>query len=125
MDSKAKLVASAVTICAALVILSLQGCLSEISTAPPSSIGDESRTDEESSEKNIRRQPTILRAEVAVPPVPEMPDERPSSYGASDFRFANDVMPVRGNPAGYPAPNPHIADLLPIPSLDAPPLNQR
>jgi len=117
MDWKAKLVTSAVTICAALVVVSLQGCMSGTSTAPATSIGDKSRSDEESTEKEVRRQPTILRAEVATPPTAELSEEGTKFFSASDFRSANEILPVAGNP--------QIADLLPVPSLDGPPRNQR
>jgi hypothetical protein len=126
MELKAKLVSSAVTICAALVVLFLQGCLSEISSVPPTAIGEGFQLEQESSEKEVLRQPTILRAEVAAPPTASVADEQirlEQRPGGPDLEFR--VGPESDPQAGIPAVDSHIADLLPLPSLDHPPVNQR
>lgn len=126
MKWKAKPVTSTLAICAVLGIISLPGCQSESATAPPASIGQESKLDFQASEKEVLRQPTILRAEVAAPPAAPLPggglgDDWSSGGPVPDARFSSLTLPG----AAIPAADPHIADLLPLPSLDAPPLNQR
>jgi hypothetical protein len=121
MNWKAKLVASTVTAIAVLVLTSLQGCLSAVSKAPASSIVDESRPNGETSEKEVRHQPTILRAEAAVPPVSDRPADSSVGVAESDAPFNRSASPG----AGIHSAHAQIADLLPIPSLDAPPPNQR
>ena len=117
MNLNAKLVASTVTLGAALVILSLQGCFSSKSELPAGSIVDESPQDTASAEKEVRRQPTILRAEVAAPPISGRCADAFSDSAVPNTQFGEDNTPL--------AASHHIADLLPIPSLDAPPPNQR
>ena len=117
MNLNSKLVATTVTVCAALVILSLQGCFSSESELPAGSIVDESPQDTASAEKAVRRQPTILRAEVAAPPISGRSADAFSDSAVHNTQFGEETSP--------PGASHHIADLLPIPSLDAPPPNQR
>jgi hypothetical protein len=121
MNWKAKLVASAVTAFAALVVISLQGCFSAVSKAPASSIVDESRPNGQPAEKEVWHQPTILRAEAAAPPVSDRPADSPVGMAVPDAPFNQSTS----TNAGIHSVHPQIADLLPIPSLDAPPPNQR
>jgi hypothetical protein len=117
MNLNSKLVASTVTVCAALVILSLQGCFSSESELPASSIVDQSPPDTASAAKEVRRQPTILRAEIAAPPISGRCADAVSDSAVHNTQFEEETSPQ--------AASHHIADLLPIPSLDAPPPNQR
>jgi hypothetical protein len=117
MNLNAKLIASTVTVCAALVILSLQGCFSAKSELPAGSIVDESPQGTAPAEKAVRRQPTILRAEVAAPPISGRGADAFSDSAVHKAQFGEETSPI--------AASHHIADLLPIPSLDAPPPNQR
>ena len=121
MNLNAKLVAGTVTICGALVILSLQGCFSAKSELPASSIDGESPPVTASAEKDFRRQPTILRAEVAAPPIYSRHADESSNPSVPDTTSDDGASPS----AAHHQSSPHIADLLPIPSLDAPPPNQR
>ncbi len=121
MNWKARLVASTVTALAVLVLTSLQGCLSAVSKAPASSIVDESGTNSQTGEKEVRHQPTILRAEAAAPPVSDHPADLPIGLAVPEAAFNQSTSPG----AGFYSSRTQIADLLPIPCLDAPPPNQR
>lgn len=121
MNWKARLVASTVAAFAVLVLTSLQGCLSAVSKAPASSIVEESRPDRENSEKEVRHQPTILRAEAAAPPASDRPADVPVGSSVPDAPFNEFASTAAASHSAHP----QIADLLPISSQDAPPPNQR
>jgi len=113
MTLRAKLFAFAVTVCVAIVILSTQGCFSSESDLPASSIQEGMSEDAAAVGQGINHQPTILRAEVAAPPISGGSSDEPASSSSPEPRPSERPISATGNP--------HIADLLPIPSLDAPP----
>ncbi len=128
MGPKAKLLASLTTVGMALAGLSLQGFLSTVSVAPAASLADTaSRLHVESPKREVLRQPTVLRAEVAAPPLVDP--------ALADHAVAGETTKLLPNPgfedpyarrASYisshpPTAKPHIADMLPNPSSEAPP----
>jgi hypothetical protein len=121
MKWKAKLTASILTAFAIFVLTSLQGCLSAVSKPPANSIVDESGANSQTGEKEVRHQPTILRAEAAASPVSDRPADLPVGLAAPDAL----VDQSASSEAGIHSVHAQIADLLPIPSLDTPPPNQR
>jgi len=121
MKWKAKLIASILTALAVFVLTSFQGCLSAVSKPPASSIVDESRPTGQTPAKEVRHQPTILRAEAAASPVSDRPADLPVSLAAPNALVDQSASPE----AGIHSAHAQIADLLPIPSLDTPPPNQR
>jgi len=96
-----------------LVILSAQGCLSSEADLPANAIREETPDDAFPASQGVKQQPTILRAEVAAPPS--------SGDSAGVFLGGLGSEPRSNAPTRSLTVNPHIADLLPISSLDAPP----
>lgn len=112
MMLKANRFASAIAVCAAMVILWSEGCSSSKSDLPAGSIVGESAQNAPSADTQVQHQPTILRAEIASPPISGLISDRLSE---------TTLEPRLGDAIPSAAASPYIADLLPIPSQDAPP----
>ena len=116
MKSRTKLLAYAVAVCAMLAVLSSQGCSPAGRDLPASSIQSGLPQDGPALGQGVKHQPTVLRAEAADPPISPVLSDRLVSESGSDSQPSELTAPA--------TPSPHIADLLPVTSLDAPP-NQR
>ena len=116
MVFRAKLLVSAVAFCGMLAILSGQGCSRTGTDLPANAVSSGFSRDDPKPDLGVKHQPTILRAEVAEPPVPPAQSERIASQSGSAFQSSDYTADA--------SPSRHVAELLPITSLDAPP-NQR
>jgi hypothetical protein len=121
MDWQAKLVAAMVTALGVFGLTAIQGCLSATSPAPATSIIEQTQSDDERADKEVQHQPTILRAEAAVPPISDRPGEWPLSPIQAGDSFAQSES-AEGMIDAKPA---QVADLLPIQPMNAPLPNPR
>lgn len=121
MDWQAKLVAAMVTALAVLVLTTVQGCLSATSPTPATSIIEQAQPNDQRADKEVQHQPTILRAEAAVPPIPD----RPGQWPVSSIPAGGSIAPSESTESVIDAEPAQVADLLPIQPLDAPLPNPR